>query len=102
MDGQLTRYIRGAPVARNDQAVTGRAEQVYDDIRLQVFGPTALRGHIMEGAARLDAHRRALAKDGPALNAALTGIELEAGTGEQDPEGHPRPQSVGLLSGRRP
>ena len=81
MDGELMRYMHGAPVARTDQAVTGRAKQVYDDMRLAAFeadGALALAGHIMEGAAGLDAHRRALARNDPTLNAMLSGIELDA------------------------
>lgn len=64
---------------RDDREVVGRAKTIYDDVRLAAVkadAAMALGAHLMEGAAQLDAHRRALAGSNEQLNAVLCEIEL--------------------------
>ena len=76
------RYANGEVKPRKqDAAVTAAAKEVYDRIRLADFearGIMALSADVMEGLAELDAHRKKLAGDDPALNALLTPFEIEA------------------------
>jgi hypothetical protein len=80
MHNDLIPYITGEARPRSqDRALVSQARGVYNDVRLAALkadGAMALGAHIMEGAAQLDAHRRALAGNDPALNAILCEIEL--------------------------
>lgn len=82
MSGELMPYVSGEMKVRaQDRAVVKRGRQINDDVRLAGFkadATLALAGHIMEGAAGLDAHRRKIAGDDPGLNMLLLDIETEA------------------------
>ena len=82
------RYASGEVRPRlQDRKVTGRAKEIYDDVRLHDFearGLMALAGDVMEGMAELDATRKRLAKDDPALNTLLAQIELDAAVAVRD------------------
>lgn len=82
MSGELMPYVHGeVEVPKHDRAVVKQARDTNDRVRLSAFhadASVALAGHIMEGVVGLDAQRRKLAGDDPALNMMLLDIQIEA------------------------
>jgi hypothetical protein len=82
MSNELMRYTTGeARPARYDRQVARQAKPIHDEVRLSAFkadGALALAGHIMEGVASLDTHRRMLAGNDPVTNRLLADIEQQA------------------------
>ena len=82
MSGELMPYVNGEvkPVGR-EKGVARAAQGINDRVRVAGFhadASLALAGHVMEGVAGLDSHRRKLAGDDPALNMMLLDVEYEA------------------------
>lgn len=82
MSGELMPYATGEVRPRGqEKGVARQARQINNRVRVDGFyadATLALGGHIMEGVAGLDAHRRKLAGEDPALNMVLFEIEEEA------------------------
>ncbi len=82
MSGELMPYVTGEVKPRGqDKAVARQARAINNRVRLDGFqldAGLALAGHAIEGVAGLDAHRRKIAGDDPALNMVLFEIEEEA------------------------
>lgn len=82
MSGELMPYVNGeVKTPSADRQVVRRARQINNRVRVDGFqadATLALAGHIMEGVTGLDAHRRKLAGEDPALNMILFEIEDEA------------------------
>lgn len=88
MDSELMRYANGeAKPRRQRRAVAARAGDFYDDVQMANFewqGVRALTAEVMEGMADLNALRKRLAKDDPALNTLLAQFQLDAAEQARD------------------